>query len=537
MFKLAQNIYKPMAAHTPKVTNPFANAKPMPLNINGTGYKPPVKTENSASPIKNDSYFGGLYNDLKNVGAGINNFVKSTVDTGNRAVRGWGRLLDPASSATMGQRAGWLGKGLTSVGEDFVPGMGQGIINLPANTVKGAADIGTSIVNSVSGGYFDKAKKNVDNFTSKITDPFKVNFAGNRTGVQLEAFNVGQTAGEIAATAGAGAVANGAKNLAARALNYTLPKVPKSISSAYAKGITKLTGDKYPITGPERSVYKQMKDSEINIMRGESPILHHNHSYFDYSGRIPSGAVFNNRTFLNRAESTKGVRLDRSPHMNINTGSPVKDKQNFDSIINTWDKYDNRFGIGKNDGGGTMFIDKISRNFDNELKSREMGDMSDQPSNKVLREWALKDKASPVLVSGHEYGHYLNQSIDDKFNANAGRRLKPEERTPAQQKAILDQEAGANKQSLDALNKETRWWHPTGWLRERRFASFMEDRFGPLKSSNPLSGHDNKDVFGNILPNYAKTGTFNAFRTVPMSNYGRRKDVPPYSPFSTFSNF
>jgi hypothetical protein len=205
MFKLAQNAFKPMSAHIPKVTNPFASAKPMPLNINGTGYTPPVKTWNSSAPVKNDSYFGGLYNDLKSVGAGINNFVKSTVDTGNRAVKGWGRLVDPTSSTTIGQRAGWLGKGLTSVGKDFVPGMAQGTLNLIPNSIKSISDIGTGVINSLSGGFFDKAKKNVDNFTSKITNPFKVNFAGNRTGVQQEAFNVGQTTGEIAATAGAGA--------------------------------------------------------------------------------------------------------------------------------------------------------------------------------------------------------------------------------------------------------------------------------------------------------------------------------------------
>lgn len=213
MFKLAQNAFKPMSAHIPKVTNPFASAKPMPLNINGTGYTPPVKTWNSSAPVKNDSYFGGLYNDLKSVGAGINNFVKSTVDTGNRAVKGWGRLVDPTSSTTIGQRAGWLGKGLTSVGEDFAPGMGQGIINLPANTVKGLSNIGTGVVNSLSGGFFDKAKKNVDNFTSKLTNPFKVNFGGDRTGVAQESFNVGQFTGETAATAGAGAAAKVAKNL------------------------------------------------------------------------------------------------------------------------------------------------------------------------------------------------------------------------------------------------------------------------------------------------------------------------------------
>ena len=223
MYKLAQNIYKPMGTHIPKVTNPFAGAKPMPLNINGTGYTPPVETQNFNAPTKNNSYFGRLYQDLQGIGAGINNFVKSTVDTGNRAVKGWGRLLDPTSSATLSQRFDWLKKGLTSVKDDFAPGLAQGAINLPANTVKGLSDIGTGIANSLSGGLFDNAKKNIDNFTSKITDPFKVNFAGNRTGIKQESFNIGQLTGETAATIGTGAIINKTKRLTGSVKKEVIP--------------------------------------------------------------------------------------------------------------------------------------------------------------------------------------------------------------------------------------------------------------------------------------------------------------------------
>jgi len=202
MFKLAQSTFKPMATHTPKTTNPFAGAK---------SASPKIHTFATPENAGDNSYFSNLWSDIKSVGNGIGNMAYKVGDTFSRAAQGWNTLLSPYKG-TPAQKMEWAGKAAKNVATDFVPGMFQGAINLPANMAKGISDIGTGVINSVTGGkFFNTAKQNVDNFTSKLTNPFKVDFKGNRTGVNAESFGVGEFAGETAASVGFGSMAKANK--------------------------------------------------------------------------------------------------------------------------------------------------------------------------------------------------------------------------------------------------------------------------------------------------------------------------------------
>ena len=556
MYKLAQNIYKPMAVHTPKVTNPFAGAKAMNTKIH---------TFATPENAETNKYFSGLWSDIKSVGEGIGNAASKVGDTAWKAAKGWDILLSPYKS-TPAQKMEWFGKAVKSVGTDYIPGIFQGAINLPANTVKGVSDISTGFLNSVTGKKFSNIKNSIDNFTNSITNPFKVNFKGNRTGVAAESFGIGEFAGETAASLGAGAVTNGVKDLAAKGLNYTLPKVPKSVSSAYAKGITKLTGDPYPITGPERTVYKQMKNDGPTLMRGESPVLHDfDESYFTTDPRIPSDDLFKNRTFLNKSNRLVESKLaDNLNKSNTPYKGPLKEAIDYyhveDNPSKRYDSYrrhlqdesqlrqviDNETGetyytmMPTKKHPGTIFIDKKNRNFDKDFNTDEMkfylkkSNITTPRAVEAYKKKLISTKDNPVAVFGHENGHRLNTYEDALKDANSlSRGVQPELRTPRMQKIILDEEAAANRNSLEALNKNTKWYHPTGWLRERRLKDKLGKAFQSYVEEKPLGGYHNKDMFGNILPNYAKKGIANAFKTVPIANFGKQNDYKPFP--STFN--
>ena len=216
-------------------------------------------------------YWENLGNDISSVFTGIKNAATTVGNTLGKAAIGWGRLLDPTSKASLSDRASWLGKGLKSVATDFTPGMAQGVINLPANITKGVSDIGTGVVNSLSGGYFNNAKKNVDEFTSKITNPFKVNFAGNRKGVQQESFNIGQLTGETVVTLGTGAALNAGKqflkNTPAWKFGTPAKYVPERFRAPVYQKIeniyTNLNSTKKNQMIGDKSMYDVLADSDL----------------------------------------------------------------------------------------------------------------------------------------------------------------------------------------------------------------------------------------------------------------------------------
>jgi hypothetical protein len=507
------------------------------------------------------TYFGRLGSDIKGVGAAVGNAVASGADTIGKAVQGWNTLLSPYKG-TPAQKMEWAGKAVKSVATDFIPGMAQGAINLPANVVKGVSDIGTGTVNSLSGGFFDKAKKNVDNFTNKLTDPFKVNFAGDRTGVAQESFNVGQFTGETAATAGAGAATNAVRTQAAKGLNYALPRVPKDISSVYAKGITKLTGDKYPITGPERSLYNFAKKDGA-IVRGESPLFETNKSFYSIEGSIPSNDVIKNRTFLSKPDNFPENRFrtntktytdpyteminypTKSKHMGIDKYLTEKNNP-YNSNLSKFtesrtyvDDVTNKhvsgpplpIDVGKIlKGRDSIFIDKPSRTAAIAVKD---------PTFKQA--WSARQaqgfdmandfkKGKPMTTFTHEAGHKL-----DKFEfRDAGRKVNSLERTPAQQNGMLTEESAANLKGVTYLKQHSNWYNPTNWLRDERFKLKQEPSFNTYRQANPQGGYANKDLFGNDIPNYAKKGVTNAFKVAPVTNTGKQNTQFPLTPLPKF---
>lgn len=493
--------------------------------------------KNVTGAAKASTYFGRVGEDLKGFGSAINNTISSAVGTGNKAVRGWGRLFDPTSSATLGDRASWLGQGLKSVATDAIPGAAQGVLNLPTNIARGATGLFTQALHTATGQNYKEPKKMIDGFVNKVTDPFQVNFAGNRTGVAKESFNVGQVTGETAASLGSSAAFNTGKSLLAKGLEYGLPRVPKNISSAYAKGITKLTGDKYPITGPERQVYSELKNDNTTIMRGHSPATVLNRSFASKDGGLPSRNYAENRVFLNNPANipASNLKLRGSFHENVldpnltALNNPFKTKTGKPTNSNANAVFEEAVPTPKN---SAIFIDKqnkLERTIPSFIETdpgiayfRRNGAYGKKVGNTYEYE-AIRRKDNPVATLFHEKGHLDNKLIDAKNDIATIRKIPKGELTFEQNRKMLQHEASANFNALTDLKSKSKWYNPTNWLRAERYQYKPSSlAFSTYRKYHSNAGFTNKDMFGRDLPNYSANGLKNTAKITPMTTYNQQ---------------
>lgn len=467
-----QNLYKPMAAHPPKITNPFANAKPMGSKIH-------------TFATQNNPYFSNVWNSVKETGNDMANIGKSVYNTADKAVKGWGTLLD--GKIPFEKRTDYLKKGLKSVRDDFFPGVVQGAVNLPTDALKGTFNLGAGVVNTLTGGKFTQAKNNVNTFLNKVTSPFQIDMSGKRTGVNSEAFNIGQVAGNVASSVGVSAATPFARTTFGAAADKVMSNIPTAVSSRYAKTITKLTGDPYPITGPERALLRKAKEENL-VYRGDGQQVG---SHYSVHGIVMSNTAVKNRNFynikdvydgnVNNTIKQKGL-FDRNivTANNNAIGSVIKEK-NIKRESGLWRVPPENRDVSINPPKkGAIFIDK--------------GPSKNEPMfNSYSERLKYKVKDSPVTVLGHEYGHAIDHkaamspfkdyTLTEKVKARFGKggssdrykRLKGREQGANE---TLRGESAANLNNLNFLKSNSKWYNPTNFFRESRLESRYLEPYG-----------------------------------------------------------
>lgn len=454
-------------------------------------------------------------NMLKDVWSGIKSAGNYVGDLASRAYQGWNTLLDP-KKGTPSQKVEWLGKGLKSTWNDFVPGMAQGAINLPANLAKGVTGLAVGGFNYFTNGI---AKNKANSFKEKAysaMNPFMVDFAGNRKGVNREAFGVGEFAGETAASTGVGVANKLARMTAGTMIDKGLKAIPKPIQGAYAKTITKLTGDPHPLWGPEMKMLNEMKKNNV-VYRGVSK-RGLNSSYAAPDGEILSADAVSNRVFyskpenfpkdlrrfktgefgnmdieLSRVNNENGLpsRLSRSNTYGFVNGSPQE--------IYKYKLKDNNTSANLHDvsGRGAIFVDKK---------------FNITPDDSKLKRFAQaisnKTRENPVSAATHEFGHILTPDyLKEKYSAIA----EGSKRNVVEKMQLS--EGMANRAGVNFLKQNSNWYNPTNWFRDLRH----EAKFSPFHMSYRAPGltipSKGYNVFGKPIPSYLQRTGAAAFIT------------------------